>query len=126
MSDLIDRIADVLMTELALDGTTDERDWAARVAAAVVDLLIDLAGTGRRNMTAIDLKTTHRTTCNGMPYTGKSYERPGFYAAVVVGDIESSLIKVDDLMTFYPREVREIAAALNELADWMEADPNAT
>lgn len=67
------------------------------------------------------LKTDHRTTPNGAQLTSKSYERPGLMAWVVVGDIESFTLRVDELMTFYPSEVREIAAALMELADQMEA-----
>lgn len=69
------------------------------------------------------IETSHRTTSNGAPYTGKSYKRPGFYASVVVGDIESFMVQSDDLMTFYPREVREIAAALVALASYMEQKP---
>ena len=65
------------------------------------------------------LETSHHTTANGVPYTGKSYKRPGFWASVVVGDIESFVIEADDLMTFYPDEIREIAAALLALADEM-------
>lgn len=66
------------------------------------------------------LDTSHHTTSNGAEWTGKSYERPGFWAGVAVGDIESFGIRVDPLMTFYPKEVREIAMALVDLADWME------
>lgn len=65
------------------------------------------------------IQTTERTTSNGNPYTTKHFDRPGFWAGVVVGDIESFGMKVDQLMTFYPGEIREIARALNELADWM-------
>lgn len=71
-------------------------------------------------MTDTAIKTVQRTTPNGAPYTGKIYERPGFSATVVVGDVESFGLRADGLMTFYPREVREIAAALVELADWMD------
>jgi hypothetical protein len=38
--DLTDRIADLLMTGLALDGTPDERDWADRFADTVVKALL--------------------------------------------------------------------------------------
>ena len=69
-----------------------------------------------------DLKTTQHTTSNGMPYTGKSFELPGFWAGVVVGDIESFWMQVDPLMTFYPKDVRRIARALIDLADWMDYD----
>jgi hypothetical protein len=48
--------------------------------------------------------------------------RPGFSAWVCVGDPESFTMSVDDRMTFYPNDVREIASALNELADWMSGD----
>jgi len=65
------------------------------------------------------LETSYHTTANGMPYTGKSYRRPGFWASAVVGDIESFVIQADDLMTFYPDDIREIAAALLALADEM-------
>lgn len=66
------------------------------------------------------IETAHQTTSNGTPFTGKFYRRPGFLASVVVGDIESFGMKTDQLMTFYPGEVREIAAALVGLADAME------
>jgi len=56
-----------------------------------------------------------------VPYTGKIYERPGFSASVVVGDVESFCMLSDEQMTFYPREIREIAAALVRLADMMES-----
>lgn len=69
----------------------------------------------------MQLKTDYRTTPNGAQFTSKSYERPGLMAWVVVGDIESFTLRVDELMTFYPAEVREVAAALAELADHMEA-----
>lgn len=69
-----------------------------------------------------ELNTSHHTTPNGQPYTGKSYKRPGFYASVIVGDPDSFLIQADELMTFYPDEVREISSAISELADWMERD----
>jgi hypothetical protein len=59
-------------------------------------------------------------TSNGAPYIGKIYKRPGLSATVVVGDIESFGMQVDQRMTFYPDEVREIAAALIELAALME------
>ncbi len=67
------------------------------------------------------IKTVQRTTDNGVPYTGKIYERPGFSASVVVGDVESFCMLSDEQMTFYPREIREIAAALVRLADMMES-----
>jgi hypothetical protein len=67
-----------------------------------------------------NLKTDYHTTPNGAHFTGKSYERPGFHVGVVVGDPESFFINADGLMTFYPNEVREMAAALAELAGWME------
>lgn len=67
-----------------------------------------------------EIRTVHLTTSNGMPYTGKTYVRPGFSASIVVGDIESFGMLVDNRMTFYPEEVREISSALNELADWMD------
>lgn len=70
----------------------------------------------------MNLTTSQHTTANGVPYTGKSYWRPGFSASAVVGDIESFMIQADDLMTFYPSEVREMAAALNALADAMESE----
>lgn len=70
--------------------------------------------------TRFTIRTVHRMTSNGMPYVGKIYERPGFSAAVVVGDIESLGIQADDRMTFHPKEVREITAALSELANWMD------
>lgn len=69
------------------------------------------------------IETVSRITSNGAPYTGKTYQRPGFSAAVVVGDIESFGMQVDALMTFYPDEVREIAEALFQLANWMERNP---
>jgi hypothetical protein len=68
----------------------------------------------------MELKTDHRTTPNGAQYISRSFERPGLLAWVVVGDIESFTLWVDELMTFYPGDVREIAAALNELADLLE------
>lgn len=69
------------------------------------------------------IETAHQTTSNGTPFTGKFYRRPGFLATAVVGDIESFGMKTDQRMTFYPDEVREIAAALVELADAMESKP---
>lgn len=69
----------------------------------------------------MELKTEYRTTRNGARVTSKSYERHGLTAWVVVGDIESFTLRVDERMTFYPAEVREIAGALMELADHMEA-----
>jgi hypothetical protein len=66
------------------------------------------------------IETVHRITSNGMPYVGKIYKRHGFSATAIVGDIESFSIQADKLMTFYPVDVREIASALNELANFME------
>lgn len=66
------------------------------------------------------LQTEQRTTHNGASFTAKSYSVPGLTATVIQGDPESFGLMVDSLMTFYPQEVREIAAALIELADAME------
>jgi hypothetical protein len=66
------------------------------------------------------IETVHRITSNGMPYIGKIYKRHGFSATAIVGDAESFSIQADKLMTFYPVDVREIASALNELANFME------
>jgi hypothetical protein len=66
------------------------------------------------------IETVHRVTTNGVPYVGKIYRRHGFSATAIVGDAESFSIQSDRLMTFYPIDVREIASALNELANFME------